>query len=888
MDIVRKTYATIVRAWRWNQWLPLVRLVTHLSSFTFDLSGALIAVSSISYAASLHANPVQNHASLFANASAEPFRDSRVHRVGGMRLTATNWGTFTGAIDPCTGLPAPALESPPASNLQYLSAAALWVGAVRDQDTFVSVGWDGWQFAYEFMPSAYPDGRIQERTTRPILAAPPNSSCPDIYFSTDAVSEQDIIATYSDTVTDPSFVQSGPFETRVHQPLGIGVTQRSFAWSFSYAQSFTLVDYQITNVRRDMLQGVYIGLYVDFDVGSLYKRGFSSDDISGFLRTMPAIVGGGFLDTVDVAWIADNDGDPILGRFSPTYVTGAAGVRVLEPPDPGMRTSFNWWISNYDASLDWGPNGRSSRVQFIAGNLGTPEGDRAKYQIMSNGEFDYDQIETPLNHEAEGWLPPPRDPTLANDIADGFDTRFLLSFGPFQLPPDTALSFAVAFLVADDFHANPSNFAFFDPQEPSAYAANLNLEKLGALARWASWVYDAPGLDTDHDGYKGRYRVVGQDTVYYAGDGVPDFITPPPPTVPPVQITTEVGRITMRWNGFHAERDLDPFSYRADFEGYNIHMSRSGRADDFALVAQRDRVDYTRRCWDRGTDRWQVSGPPLTLDSLKFMYDSLSRAIHGYPFHPDSFAVPDIKRAMLQVVLDEKDPSRLDSNYYYFTRYEANVSANDAAYVATAEAGYDVTGVIRKLCPDASSEEIRYRKDGSPYHPYYEYEYILKDLNVAEPVFVALTTFDFGHVEMAVLPIESSPTANSYDVWPVNSAKVVKTERPKPGVYPNPYRFADAYNALGWENPRGLEPDPERARKITFFNVPDTCVVSIWSIDGDLVRRLEHRENPSSSDASVVIWNLITRNTQAVKTGIYLYSIESRFGVDTGKLVIIK
>jgi hypothetical protein len=65
-------------------------------------------------------------------------------------------------------------------------------------------------------------------------------------------------------------------------------------------------------------------------------------------------------------------------------------------------------------------------------------------------------------------------------------------------------------------------------------------------------------------------------------------------------------------------------------------------------------------------------------------------------------------------------------------------------------------------------------------------------------------------------------------------------------------------------------------------------VVSIWSIDGDLVRRLEHREPPSSSEVSVVIWNLITRNTQAVKTGIYLYSIESRFGVDTGKLVIIK
>jgi hypothetical protein len=110
----------------------------------------------------------------------------------------------------------------------------------------------------------------------------------------------------------------------------------------------------------------------------------------------------------------------------------------------------------------------------------------------------------------------------------------------------------------------------------------------------------------------------------------------------------------------------------------------------------------------------------------------------------------------------------------------------------------------------------------------------------------------------------------------------------QPGVYPNPYRIIDQYNASGWENPRGLEPDAERARKVTFYNVPDTCAVSIWSIDGDLVRRLEHQSHPASSDASVVVWDLITRNTQAVKTGIYIWTIESRFGTDIGKLVIIK
>jgi hypothetical protein len=136
--------------------------------------------------------------------------------------------------------------------------------------------------------------------------------------------------------------------------------------------------------------------------------------------------------------------------------------------------------------------------------------------------------------------------------------------------------------------------------------------------------------------------------------------------------------------------------------------------------------------------------------------------------------------------------------------------------------------------------------------------------------------------------LETSPLATAREIWPVNSAAVVNRERPTPGVYPNPYRLADDYNRSGWEDPKRQGLDPERARKVTFTNVPDTCTINIYSLDGDLVRRLEHREDPGNSHASVAVWDLISRNTQAIKTGIYIYAIESRFGVDVGKLVIVK
>jgi len=179
-------------------------------------------------------------------------------------------------------------------------------------------------------------------------------------------------------------------------------------------------------------------------------------------------------------------------------------------------------------------------------------------------------------------------------------------------------------------------------------------------------------------------------------------------------------------------------------------------------------------------------------------------------------------------------------------------------------------------------------ENGEPLNMFYEYEYAIDGLQLAEPVFLAVTTFDFGNPEAGLSSLESSPLATMEEVWPLNSAEVVKDERPTPGVFPNPYRLADDYNTDGWEDPKRQGSDPERARKVTFTNVPDTCVISVWTLDGDLVRSLQHAENPASSQATVVEWDLITRNTQAAKTGLYIYTIESRFGTDIGKLVIIK
>ncbi len=836
-------------------------------------------------------------------ASASPYTTNRTHRIGNVAFTATNWGFFGSETrtqtDPCTGRPAESFEFPRGSAIEYLYQGAMWVGAVKGRDTLVSVGADGWYDVHEFFPLPYPEGDIVERTIRPTLRASANSRCGDVEFSQAAVSEQDFVAVYYDTVTNIQFVDQDPIDGRPHIPIGLEIRQESYAWSFDYAEDFILMHIDLRNISRDVIRDLYMGLYMDHDVHhvNLGLEGYQ-DDITGFTPTVPSVAGAGFLDTINIAWIADNDGDPAGGRYGLASPTGVVGVRVVQAPTSDLQFAFNWWISNQTAAQDWGPRKRSNPIDFVSGNLGTPEGDRAKYQVLSNGEFDYDQIESAIDHQVDGWMPPVANPVLAEDLADGFDTRYLLSFGPFNVVPDSTLPLTIALIAGADFHEDPQNFqTFFDPGRPDQYLERLDLTDFARNAQWAGWVYDTPGFDTDGNGTRGSYRIVGDDTIYYSGDGVPDFQGPPPPPAPELRFKTMQRKIVMRWNGERSETELDVFSNLADFEGYRVYLSRPGQLADFALLTQRDHVNWLRRRYSSGTQRWVVKDPPFDLDSLQALYQALvDTAVFtshwnprpGTPFHPDSFKIAEVNRALREVRLDPIDPSKLDTNYYYFQRYGSNEMADDVGLANLVDhMNYGSGGGSGERGGNAPHYDTLW-EHGEPYDKSYEYEYAVDGLQLAEPVFLAVTTFDFGNPAPGLSSLESSPLATMEQVWPINSADIVESNQPKPGVYPNPYRLADDYNASGWEDPTRQGTDPERSRKVTFTNVPSTCTVSIWTLDGDLVRKLDHDAHPLSSDATVVVWDLITRNTQAVKTGIYIYTVESEFGTDVGKLVIVK
>ena len=81
---------------------------------------------------------------------------------------------------------------------------------------------------------------------------------------------------------------------------------------------------------------------------------------------------------------------------------------------------------------------------------------------------------------------------------------------------------------------------------------------------------------------------------------------------------------------------------------------------------------------------------------------------------------------------------------------------------------------------------------------------------------------------------------------------------------------------------------PDRSHRIHFANLPARCVIKIYSLDGDLVRELVHDMDPDDPTSSHHEWNLITRNTQLVVTGLYYFVVESAERTQIGKFAIIR
>ncbi|MBN2789560.1 MAG: T9SS type A sorting domain-containing protein [Candidatus Delongbacteria bacterium] len=593
-----------------------------------------------------------------------PQPQNRVHRAGLLWLNTTNMGYLGNPDtydDPCTGQVAESGEMPGGSGMDFIFVSGLMFGGYNDSEvvnvngtdatvfegpyvTTAYEGWSGnpmpkemWPVMFDADESGSILGRMNETSN---VEGKLNCLFEEVY-NPSATAEEQFSTMFTDKfVLRTPYTGMDEYDNREHIPLGIEVKQKTYSWSYEFAQKFIIVDYTIYNRHpggKDIFD-FFMGLYMDCDIGPIggditYNH---ADDLGGFIQKWDGYIdpASGEQKTMDLnlAWAADNDGRSYTGTnfYSATGepgagsvldgATGVVAVKVLRNPSPNMRYAYNMYIaSSNDEAQDWSPHWKTGLHsdwnydltpeqlgyddynqdgltngggQPLAGGRveGRPAGDKGKYMVMSNDEFDYNQydiisvdngtysdpeymIGSPYA-QAEKWqewldptepLPSPADVHDGglddrNDIANGADTKAILSFGPLgtqrqvNIAVDTddngvmddfinnksvwefaygdSIKLTLAFIAGENFHtslqqdptySDPAARFPVDGLDPSLFDKGW-YDVLNNVI-WCERMYDIPMFDTPVEKYgekkgDGWYgEDIGVDGIF-AGTGI--------------------------------------------------------------------------------------------------------------------------------------------------------------------------------------------------------------------------------------------------------------------------------------------------------------------------------------------------------------------------------
>jgi hypothetical protein len=210
-------------------------------------------------------------------------------------------------------------------------------------------------------------------------------------------------------------------------PLGVEIIERTYAWSYSYAQDFIIWDFTVTNVGLSSnaddetsidvgpdtpqdLDGVYLAIRFDFDISSLSPGTYWYDDLTAYLPSDKLSYG---YDGDDPEREGNDVGENGLASgylgvrtldYTPRDTTAAEAIQANRVP-----ASHNWWTIDDD-----------------------PSSDGLKYQFMSNNVY--------------AAVPP-----------TPYDYRYLHSVGPWDLPHGESIRWTAAIGIGEGLGdaANP-------------------------------------------------------------------------------------------------------------------------------------------------------------------------------------------------------------------------------------------------------------------------------------------------------------------------------------------------------------------------------------------------------------------------------------------------
>ena len=446
--------------------------------------------------------------------------NSKYTDVGNIGLSLTNFGMYGNGF--ALWPQQPSCEYPLGSGIEHINDGSLWIGGFISNDSlghgrvgpFVTTG------SVDASSVASRGGGF-EFTNAPGSLIVERSSLPGSkYYDPAAVSHQDFVMDFVDTNT---VLQNGEL-IQDHNPLGVAVHQESYAWDYSFANFFVIMNYTIKNVSNKYIDSVVVGLWTDAVVRN--TKITSPRTGSSFYTKR----GQGYKDSLKIAYAYDATGD--IG-----YTNSYVGVQFLgSTPTPDSiyidgtdtLTSVNFVSWQYNNTTD--------------PNFFEPTNDIDRYRKMQGYFGGTNRYNKGINPNA---LKVPGDRSIL--ITDGYFKH---------LAPGDSINVVYAIVCAKKYGDDP---AVLDNEEQKT--------NLYSNAEWALRAYF--GEDRNRNGKLDP----GEDL---DGNGkITRYILPAPPSPPIVKVVPGNQSVSIYWDK-GAEPSVDPISGKKDFEGYRLYRTEAG------------------------------------------------------------------------------------------------------------------------------------------------------------------------------------------------------------------------------------------------------------------------------------------------------------------------
>ncbi len=762
-------------------------------------------------------------------------------QAGAFAMRVTNIGAIGNPFSNVGRSFDPSFEFPRGSGIEGLKSADLWVGARRADGSYRVSGGP----LLEWRPTLDADDRVREALGGQIGTQPDVDDDGDGRFDEEQLNgfdddgdgeiDEDLGVSaaqklYARYVDDrPEALDYGYSGGEPHEALHLDVAQEAMAWTVPGYDRVAGVRFTVTNHGTETLEDVRIGLFADLDVAAAGESGGHLNDRSNLV---PYVLG--YND--GVSSVPSVDIRPYGADYSVPYtkncvgtLTGTAAVVSDGRPSDGLPV---FGIVPLAHSTD--PIAMIRKQELVDSRLDpyiTGPADMSFsiswYALdLPPGQGGMPVFDSDRYRALEGTFPGPPSLSVAHDYAA------LVSCGPFKrMAPGASLQFEVAFVCA------------------ASLDSVVNTIQLAALTRRGNWISRLPDTTANNIGnfLAGKSGFTGHETCYEAPAGL-NFVMDPhcfrkyPVDMdgPPPDYSIPMPHGTCTW----VDLDCDACT------GFNGNETQSHWADPARVPPA-----PAYRCvpGDHAVAIEWDNVPEVALLAPTSGATTSPVRFTGY----NIYRLSDWRRYGLL-----PGPER----FQLIASFGVDTLQNETPLsgITNTDLDYDLVRYGMKQYPIG-----RYRFEDRRVNNGFDYIYVVSTVGErttrVSPQVVYIERFEsplLTNLDSLVTP-HSAATARAGDAW----------------VVPNPYRAH-----VPWERPPVA--GDTFGRHVDFMGLPRAeCVVRVYTLAGDLVAELP---NDGRDGNGQLRWNLISRNGQDIASGVYLFTVDSAFGTQRGRFVVIR